>query len=398
MVCALTPSQLDDFFRADTGRKVNLDVFSEVTAEGAIMRRLMRFLRKGHFFDVKVLERFARDNIGDLTFEEAYQRSGRLLNIVVTSQRSNEVPGLLNHLTAPEVVVWSAACASCVIPGMYETVTLLQKTPEGDIVPWNEETIRWTNADRWNAGQLPLHRLTQLFNVNHFIVSDIRAYNHWLVASAFPRIPVPRSAPLLMKLFGAAWSEVQHWLRQLQVAGLLPAGLQRHAKSSESPWVAASEGDRGEDSQVLHLCPTLDVSDMAAVMTHPSEQLIAVGVDKGYRYCFAHLSKLRVLMRIEMALERILRILKTRSPELAPMYEQLQQQGSEEMGLDREEGEGEGMTEEPYDKAVAMMFRRASSTQAELPEGGGFFKDDRGRLRQVRGTASAHLRRNHSVD
>lgn len=54
--------------------------------------------------DVKILEDCVRSNVGDLTFMQAYQRTGRVLNIVVSSKRKNEVPRLLNYLTAPDVV------------------------------------------------------------------------------------------------------------------------------------------------------------------------------------------------------------------------------------------------------------------------------------------------------
>lgn len=54
--------------------------------------------------DMKVLQECVRANVGDLTFEEAYIRSKRVLNISVSSSRTQEVPQLLNYLTAPNVV------------------------------------------------------------------------------------------------------------------------------------------------------------------------------------------------------------------------------------------------------------------------------------------------------
>ena len=34
----------------------------------------------------------------------------------------HEVPRLLNYLTAPNVVIWSAACASCALGGLFAPV------------------------------------------------------------------------------------------------------------------------------------------------------------------------------------------------------------------------------------------------------------------------------------
>jgi TAG lipase/steryl ester hydrolase/phospholipase A2/LPA acyltransferase len=52
-----------------------------------------------------------------LTFQEAFDRTGRIINITVAPMNDYEPPRLLNYLTAPHVCVWSAAAASCAIPG-----------------------------------------------------------------------------------------------------------------------------------------------------------------------------------------------------------------------------------------------------------------------------------------
>lgn len=69
-----------------------------------LLRRMKRFYREGYFLDVKVLEECVRANVGDLTFEEAYVRSKRVLNITVATAGQGGVPTLLNYLTTPNVV------------------------------------------------------------------------------------------------------------------------------------------------------------------------------------------------------------------------------------------------------------------------------------------------------
>lgn len=68
-----------------------------------LLRRLGRFIQKGYLLDVGVLEECVRANVGDLTFEEAYAKTKRVLNITVASTGGG-VPNLLNYLTAPNVV------------------------------------------------------------------------------------------------------------------------------------------------------------------------------------------------------------------------------------------------------------------------------------------------------
>ena len=90
---------------------------SDDTPERSAMRKLNRLLNNGVIMDVNKLAQCIRENIGDLTFEEAYKISGRVLNITVSGLGGYQThEGLLNYLTAPNVLIWSAACASSCIP------------------------------------------------------------------------------------------------------------------------------------------------------------------------------------------------------------------------------------------------------------------------------------------
>lgn len=69
-----------------------------------VFRRIKRFVMTGHLYDMELLEECVRANVGDLTFEEAYARSKRILNITVATASKTGSPNLLNYLTAPNVV------------------------------------------------------------------------------------------------------------------------------------------------------------------------------------------------------------------------------------------------------------------------------------------------------
>jgi predicted acylesterase/phospholipase RssA len=62
----------------------------------------------GALFDAQVLRAALKENIGDVTFQEAYNRTRRILNITVSTSANFEMPRLLNYLTAPNVLIWSA--------------------------------------------------------------------------------------------------------------------------------------------------------------------------------------------------------------------------------------------------------------------------------------------------
>ncbi len=113
-----------------------------------------------------------RSNMNDLTFAEAFARTGRTLCIAVSPIRARQKPRLLCTLTSPDVLVTSASRASCAIPGLFPPSTLMQRKggQETEYVPGE----RW--IDGTIASDLPTERLARLLNVNHTIVSQTNAH------------------------------------------------------------------------------------------------------------------------------------------------------------------------------------------------------------------------------
>ena len=94
------------------------------------------------------------------------------MNIIVHAKRKHEVPVLLNYLTAPDVVIWSAASASCAVPGIYDSATLLSKDSKENLVSWNPSAVRLSSARILD--EIPVSRLSELFNVNNFCSHSFR--------------------------------------------------------------------------------------------------------------------------------------------------------------------------------------------------------------------------------
>lgn len=92
---------------------------------------------------------------------------------------------LLNYLTAPHVLVWSAVLASCAIPGVYAPVELMMRDRYGDITPYHPHAAQW--CDGTLAFDLPLQRLSELFNVRSVAtcvpVHLVTLLNHITVSS-----------------------------------------------------------------------------------------------------------------------------------------------------------------------------------------------------------------------
>jgi TAG lipase/steryl ester hydrolase/phospholipase A2/LPA acyltransferase len=63
----------------------DLAVFEEQDHEDGILERLRRLLTEGAWIDIKHLTRVMHEMLGDMTFQEAYNRTRRILNICVSS-------------------------------------------------------------------------------------------------------------------------------------------------------------------------------------------------------------------------------------------------------------------------------------------------------------------------
>lgn len=290
LICVTEDSQLDSVL---AGKGLDLaDITRSTEGNGSSLRRkLVRFLKYGHIFDIHVLEAWTRRVLGDLTFREAYTKSGgRILNIPVWSKRRSEVPVLLNWMTAPDVLVWSAACAACALPGLYEEVVLMVKDPRsGMAVPWNPSAIRLESAKVVN--EVPLSRLTELFNANHFIVSHVPSF--W---SAGPRTshPTPGQS-ILSRVLRFISSEASHRISQLASIGLLPTSIERLARFVRPPAL----GD-------IQIVPRILFSDLGLLVNNPTPEFLQYCLVKGERAGWRRISAVWVRCAIEFEIDKAL--------------------------------------------------------------------------------------------
>ncbi|WP_293371764.1 DUF3336 domain-containing protein [Nevskia sp.] len=125
--------------------------------------------RRGALMDQKQIALGIARNTHDLTFEESYARSGRIVNITVSPAGSNQQPRLLNYLTTPYLYLREAVLASSAVPLLFPPVQLMTKDEHGERVPYMP-SLRWTDGSL--KSDLPGIRLRRLHNVNHFIVSQ----------------------------------------------------------------------------------------------------------------------------------------------------------------------------------------------------------------------------------
>lgn len=141
----------------------------QMRRDGLLWVGLRKALAQRAALDPEQLRAVLDNNVGPATFAEAYAHSGRAVNISVSPVRTRQKPRLLNHLTAPDVLVANAALASSALPGLFPPVVLEARGADGRVRPY-------VPSERWVDGSLtedlPKLRMARLHNVNHFIVSQ----------------------------------------------------------------------------------------------------------------------------------------------------------------------------------------------------------------------------------
>jgi TAG lipase/steryl ester hydrolase/phospholipase A2/LPA acyltransferase len=190
---------------------INWNFFERENQKGLRFTKISRLLKQGVVFDIEVFNECMKSNIGDITFAEAYNRTGRILNITVSSSTNFEMPRILNYLTAPNVLIRTAVVASSAVPFLFSSAPLLAKDVYRNIVPWNPSGHQWIDGSV--EGDLPMQRISELFGVNHYCVSQVNPHIIPFLNNSHQKSNVlTRAVSSIASIVNA---EFQHRLRQV---------------------------------------------------------------------------------------------------------------------------------------------------------------------------------------
>ncbi len=107
--------------------------------------------------------------VPDMTFQEAFAKTGIHMNVSIAPAETHQTSRLLNATTTPNVLIRQAIMASAAVPGVYPPVTLMARDKYGDKKEYLPSR-KW--VDGAISDDLPAKRLARLYGVNHYIVSQ----------------------------------------------------------------------------------------------------------------------------------------------------------------------------------------------------------------------------------
>ncbi|POS76865.1 patatin-like phospholipase [Diaporthe helianthi] len=289
----------------------DLAVFEEEGKEETVLDHVKRLLTEGSWLDIKHLKRVMRGLLGDITFQEAYNRTRKICNISVSTESIYELPRLLNYITAPNVMIWSAVAASCSVPLVFSGATLLVKDPQtGEHMPWNPSPQRWVDGSVDN--DLPMTRLAEMFNVNHFIVSQVNPHVVPFLAKddrlysehddSRPELfGTSHNSTLATTLTTLAKDEVLHRLHFLAELGIFPTTVTKLRSVLSQKY----SGD-------ITILPEFSVHDLPRILKNPSVDFMKRATLAGERATWPKLSRIRDRCTVELAIDRSIQVVRTR--------------------------------------------------------------------------------------
>lgn len=290
VIATRTWSELQSFFGDNMPA---LQFFDQL---GGIFTIVSRLFMKGAVHEIRRLQHMLRELTQNMTFQEAYDTTGRVLGISVCSPRKHEPPRCLNYLTSPHVVIWSAVTASCAFPGLFEAQELMAKDRHGQLIPYHtpvqvSREEQGLGARHWRDGSLesdlPMVQLKELFNVNHFIVSQ--ANPHIAPLLRLKDIVRAYGGDFAAKLAHLSEMEVKHRCNQVWELGFPMGGI---AKLFAQDW----EGD------VTIVMPAT-LAQFAKIIQNPNPLELQKAVNQGRRCTWEKLSAINANCGIELMLD-----------------------------------------------------------------------------------------------
>lgn len=258
-----------------------------------------RWWRTGARFDaVDWAKRGAWFTRGSMTFLEAYERTGRILNITCIPSDPHSPTILANYLTAPDCVIWSAVLASTAVPGILNPVVLMRKNRDGKLEPYSF-------GHKWKDGSLktdiPLKSLNLHFNVNFSVVSQVNPHINLFFFSSRGTVGRPvthrRGRGWRGGFLGSAAEQflkldMTKWLKVLRHLELLPRPL---GQDWSEIWLQRFSG-------TITIWPRSILSDFYHILSDPSMQRLARMIHVGQ---LAAWPKLKFISN-RMAIERVI--------------------------------------------------------------------------------------------
>ncbi len=294
MVCCRTGDELEEIFDPSLHEKIH-----------ALSTPWSQMIKNFIFTGALIDDEFFRDQAdwftkGDMTFLEAFELSGRILNVTVMSNEGHSKTKILNYINSPNITVKSAVVASSAIPGLLPPCPLFAKDAQGKVSRYSGNGALWRDGSL--RSDIPEKELQQLFRVKFTIVSQVNAHisMFFFRPRGHPGSPIIgrrwRGGFVLASLIKYFLLEVNKWLQFIRDMELLP---RLGGANFSNLWTQSFEGN-------ITLLPKFRLMNFVKIMIDPDYNRLDLFLKDGERCTWPTLPAIRNRMRLEQAIGKFL--------------------------------------------------------------------------------------------
>lgn len=236
-----------------------------------------------------ILERL----IPDMTFQEAFDKTGIHMNISIAPAETHQTSRLLNATTTPNVLIRQSIMASAAVPGVYPPVTLMARDKYGDKKEYLPSR-KW--VDGAVSDDLPAKRLARLYGVNHYIVSQTNPHIIPFVRDSGRR----NSKADVVRI--AATRTAREWLNAS--AEILQRPLQKRPRLNQ--WTNTVLAIINQDYMGdINIMPPFRFFNPSRILAHLTEDEIMNLISVGERSTWPKIETIRIQTQIGRTLDRL---------------------------------------------------------------------------------------------
>ncbi|MFT5484607.1 MAG: TAG lipase/steryl ester hydrolase/phospholipase A2/LPA acyltransferase [Halieaceae bacterium] len=243
---------------------------------------------------IEELEAAVSQFIPDMTFQQAFAKTGRAMNVSIAPAETHQTSRLLNATTSPSVLIRSAVMASAAVPGIFPAVTLQALDSQG-IQKAYLPSRKWVDGSV--SDDLPAKRLARLYGVNHYVVSQTNPHVIPFVTDGH------RKQSTTGILTEAGRRSAREWFNAVTLiadrAGKRGGALMQGTSLLRSIINQDYVGD-------INILPDYTIYNPLKLLTFPGEKQMKRLIDSGERCAWPKLEMIRQQTRISLKLDGIL--------------------------------------------------------------------------------------------
>lgn len=232
--------------------------------------------------------------VPDMTFEEAYEKTGRHLNISVASADNPKSSRLLSAKTSPNVFLRESVRASAAAPGLFPPSMLFARNDAGERQAYLPTEL-WVDGSL--SSDLPTKRLARLYGANHFIVSQTNPHVIPFVTDAKRK----RDPMSLIKY--ASFDTARTWINTSAALWRKPmAANQRVSKVTHTLLSIINQNYKGD----INIMPPKRYFNPAKQFGWMSKDDMADLIEAGRRATWPKIEMIRLQSKVSRTLESII--------------------------------------------------------------------------------------------